>query len=428
MFEPKVTVVIVSRDRPDGLQRLLISLRFQLYKNFEVIVVSNTPNVDTGRAKHINYQKPNISAARNLGIEMASGDLIAFCDDDAIPEPVWLEKLILAFQDEAVGVAGGYVRGRNGIDFQWKAQQVDLFGTDKPLEILGEADLIITEPDDGYIPKVQGTNCIFRKSALLAVGGFDENFEFYLDATDVCVCLARSGWKSAIVPLAEVQHGFAESDRRTANRVPKSLFIEGQSKAYFCKKHAGSFDKKKVYAVFEDEQHKRLLRLLVDGFLSPKDLSVLLATLSDGFRSGETMDIFKAKLKQNKPVNKFARYIEKQNNLSKGEAFVGSLISKHEMIDEAIKVSSMGIPSTLLYWSFTALFHRRYFDSRGFWVQTGGLFGKSNRRQSYFRFVTVLVRGMDELVALKKTRKIEKISFFRFKRLSKVIKITKNND
>lgn len=427
MYEPKVSVIIVSRDRPDGLARLLTSLRFQFYKNFEVIVVSNALDIGIDRAKHIYFEKPNISAARNRGIEEATGDLIAFCDDDAVPEPTWLEKLIIPFQDETVGVAGGFVRGRNGIDFQWKAQQVDLFGFDRPLEIISEADFQIVEFADRCAPKVQGTNCVFRTSTLISLGGFDEHFEFFLDETDVCMRATRAGWKTAIVPLAEVQHGFEESDRRTANRVPKSLFVEGQSKAYFCKKHAEGLDVKNAYSIFEDEQRKRLLRLFVDGFLSPKDIKALLASLQKGFRVGQGLAVREEQFLQNKNRGDFVVFIGSQEGSSSGEAFLGSLISKRVMIAEALRLSSYNIPCTVLYLSFTTLFHRRYFDMRGFWVQAGGLFGKSNRKQPYFQLMTVLARGVKELAFLKNTRKIEKISFFRFKRLSKVIKTTKNN-
>ncbi len=427
MYEPKVSLVIVSRDRPEGLARLLTSLRFQFYKNFEVIVVSNAVDINAENVKHIHFDKPNISAARNLGIEMSAGDLIAFCDDDAVPEPCWLEDLIVPFQDETIGIAGGYVRGRNGIDFQWKAQQVDICGNDMPLIGAPNEPYFIAHAHVGYVPKVQGTNCIFRKETLMALNGFDESFEFYLDETDVCFRASEMGWQTAFVPNAEVQHGFEESDRRTINRVPKSLYAEGKSKAYFCMKHAQQTNMLDVFGRFEKEQRKRLLGLLVDGFLSPKDMAELLKTLTNGFDQGQqiTMTDQQRKLKSN--YKEFLLFQQNRGQIITGEAFVGSHISKRKMTAEAIYVASKNIPTTMLYWSFTALFHRRFFDMRGFWVQTGGLFGKSDRVQPPFRITRVLTRGLEEISLLKKTRKIEKISFFRFKRVSKVIKVSKNN-
>ena len=427
MFEPKVSVVVVSRDRPDGLARLLTSLRFQFYRNFEVIVVSNADKIGVDRMRCVYFDEPNISAARNRGIETAAGDLIAFCDDDAVPEPCWLEKLILPFQYEEVGVAGGFVRGRNGIDFQWKAQQVDFCGNDYPLEVEKELDFQIVEAEDGFVPKVQGTNCMFRKSTLLALGGFDENFKFFLDETDVCIRATYAGWKTAIVPLAEVQHGFEESDRRTNNRVPKSLFSEGQSKAYFCKKHAENFNEQNTYSEFKKEQRNRLIRLMINGFLTPNSVNELLETLRDGFFSEQEQTIRDREFIHENDNDNYINFNELQERLTNGEVFIGSLISKQVMFAEAFRCAAKNIPCTVLYWSFTALFHRRYYDPRGFWVQKGGLFGKSDRKQPFFRFVTIYSRGLIEVQVLKSLRKIEKISFFRFKRVSKVIKITKNN-
>ncbi|KAB7614548.1 glycosyltransferase [Amylibacter sp. SFDW26] len=427
MYEPKISVVVVSRDRPDGLARLLTSLRFQFYKNFEVIVVCNTHDFDIERVKYVHFDEPNISAARNLGIEAAAGDLIAFCDDDAVPEPTWLEMLITPFDDQKIGVAGGFVRGRNGIDFQWKAQQVDCFGNDKPLELGTDADFSVVQADKGHAPKVQGTNCMFRKSMLVALGGFDEEFQFYLDETDVCVRASQAGWQTAIVPKAEVQHGFEESDRRTVNRVPKSLFAEGKSKAHYCKKHVNDYNPESVYKTFEAEQRKRLLKLLVDGLIEPKDIKVLLRTLRMGFTEGQKRLVCNDQKEIRHTNDEFLEFVNEWDNDLRGEAFVGSHISKKQMIQCAMDLASKGIPCTLLYWSFTALFHHRFFDERGFWVQTGGLFGKSDRAQSIFKFNRIFSRGLSEILFLKKFRKIEKISFFRFKRVLKVTKITRNN-
>ncbi len=422
MSEPKVSVVIVSRDRPEGLARLLTALRFQFYRNFEVIVVSNIDHADNDHIKYLYFDEPNISAARNLGIEASAGDLVAFCDDDAVPEPTWLEKLIAPFESENIGLSGGFVRGRNGIDFQWKALQVNVFGIDKPLEIENGAAFQVALPEDGYFAKVQGTNCMFRKSMLFEIGGFDENFQFYLDETDVCVRAALAGWDTAIVPNAEVQHGFEESDRRTESRVPRSLYAEGKSKAYFCKKQIGDGEHKSALTSFEKEQHKRLISLMVDGFIEPKAIHNLLSTLQMGFKEGQDLSCEKRLIKANKQHAKFSVFNKDSKKLSESEAIVGSLISRREMVNLALDSASNNIPCTVMRWSFTALFHRRYFDIRGFWVQTGGLFGKSDRSQPYFKLDTIINRGINEVSSLEETRKIKKISFFRFKRLSKVIK------
>ena len=67
-----VSLVIVSRHRPDALRRLLSALQFQTHRNFELIVVSDQPSLDgmalSDQARHHPFNEANISAARNIGL------------------------------------------------------------------------------------------------------------------------------------------------------------------------------------------------------------------------------------------------------------------------------------------------------------------------------------------------------------------------
>ncbi len=419
---PSISLIIASRDRPDGLNRLLMALRFQSYCRFEVIVVSNTKKRASDRARYIYFDQENISAARNLGIQAACGDLIAFCDDDAVPEPTWLENLATPFKDVTVGMAGGYVRGRNGIDFQWAAEETDQYGHDRPLVMDDDRLSQKFTLKDNHCPKVQGTNCIFRKSILCELGGFDESFEFYLDETDVCRRMSLHGWATAIVPLAEVQHGFEESGRRTAARVPKSLFQEGQSKAYFCKKHGrNTRGCDNAIKRFQAEQNKRLIKLMVSGHISPTDVKALLATLEAGLASGKQKNLSSANKLTPHGNDGFIPFLQTKTKELVGEIFAGSIFSRTALVKAAIQAVQSGIATTLFCWSFTTLFHRRYFDPRGFWVQTGGLFGKSDRQGRHFQLSTVCDRSKKEANRIRKIRKVNKINVFRFKKLVSVV-------
>ena len=421
MDEPKVSLVIVSRDRPDGLRRLLCSLLFQCYRNFEVIVVTNSDIMASNQVCIVPFDDPNISAARNVGIEHSQGDLVAFCDDDAIPEPTWLEHLVAPFSDKAVGIAGGFVRGRNGIDFQWKAQQVNQFGFDKPLGLEDENLGQIFGQQGAWCPKVQGTNCVFRKSLLEELGRFDENFKFYLDETDLCYRAASKGWLTAIVPKAEVQHGFSESARRTAMRVPKSLFAEGSSKAYFCKKHGNGVSSLEEFDRFRDEQNQRLIQMMVSGLIAPWDVQMLLSTLEKGLCAGQKLTLKNQILNKDKKRD-FTTYTQENGATRIGEVIAGSVLSRKTLEKAAVNASNAGKIVTLFCWSFTTLFHRRYFDERGFWRQSGGLFGKSTRDAAYFQYATVISRSKLELNWLQKLRKTDKLSVYRF---NKVLTVTK---
>ena len=129
-----VSVVIVNHTRRAELALTLKALECQRHRNFEVIVVSDMAEADRPASplapRWHRFDEPNISAARNIGLADAAGDLIAFCDDDAQPDFNWLEDLAPAFSDPKVGAAGGWVRGRNGVSFQWRTVVFDASGCD----------------------------------------------------------------------------------------------------------------------------------------------------------------------------------------------------------------------------------------------------------------------------------------------------------
>ncbi len=388
---PTVSLVIVSRNRPAGLKRLISALRFQSYGRFEVIVVSNYGDTSflnglpgAGAIRHVFMDVPNISQARNLGIAHSAGDIIAFCDDDAVPEPHWLDRLVAPFADENVASTGGFVRGRNGIDYQWKAIKCDRAGEDYPLE-MNAGDTAQTFVFDGtYFAKVQGTNCAFRASCLCEIGGFDENYRFFLDETDMALTLALAGWATTIVPQAEVQHGFEESAERTKNRVPKTLKNIGASKVYFMAKF-GAGEPENALEKLRHSQHCRLVRMMRDGFLEPRDVRRLLATLEDGINITPKRAVIATPLDREAAVfSPFHPSGCRQN--PEFVAVVGNVALARKIHVVAMGLLSRGKAVTVFRFTYTSLFHKRFFDVRGYWVQTGGLFGRSKRGQFLFWF------------------------------------------
>ena len=138
MTIPAASVIVVSRHRAAALGRCLMALAQQDHPQIEVIVVADPEGLAAAKAtglalKRVLFDEANISAARNLGLAAAAAPVVAFIDDDAVAEPTWISRLCAAFADPQVVAATGFVRGRNGISYQWKACEVDAFGFDHPL-------------------------------------------------------------------------------------------------------------------------------------------------------------------------------------------------------------------------------------------------------------------------------------------------------
>ena len=100
---PRVTIAIVTLNRALFLRRALESLRYLDYSDFEVVVVNGPSEDDTDQVlaayrndiKIADCDVRNISISRNISICMSQGDIVAFMDDDCVPEPPWLSRLII---------------------------------------------------------------------------------------------------------------------------------------------------------------------------------------------------------------------------------------------------------------------------------------------------------------------------------------------
>jgi O-antigen biosynthesis protein len=111
---PTCSVVVCTRNRPDALNRCLRALEQLAYPSFGVMVVDNAPSDDRAfeisRRAGVRYLVepiPGLSRARNTGARACSSEVVAFTDDDAVPEAAWLAHLAAPFHDPNVAVATG---------------------------------------------------------------------------------------------------------------------------------------------------------------------------------------------------------------------------------------------------------------------------------------------------------------------------------
>jgi len=300
-----------------------------------------------------------------------------------VPEPTWLARLTAPFCDRAVEAAGGYVIGRNGISFQWRARAVDRTGFKVPVPHGSDAPFTPEAPE-GHVPVLEGTNCAFRRSTLARMGGFDPGFRFYLDETDLCVRLAREGAGLRIVPMAQVHHGYAASDRRAADRAPRSLEDIGASLALFLRKHAPEHALAAARADHREAQRRALLRHMVNGALEPRDVAALLETFERGFEAGLARALSRELPPLPAPDRPFLPFPRPAfSGVSRKVA--GRLWAGARLRRAAEKAVAQGDIVTVFRFSPTARAHRVRFTAQGWWEQTGGLFGRSDRADPAFR-------------------------------------------
>ncbi len=390
--QPQVSVIVVSRGRPGLLPRCLTGLGQLFYPAFEIIVVTDPAGAqaiaDMGwqaRVKLVGFDAANISAARNAGTEAAAGEVIAFIDDDAVPEPSWLDYLAAPFADPAVVAAGGHVRGRNGISYQYRGALVAPTGEDIPLERADQASFL-PDPPPGHAVKTMGTNCAFRRKDVALIGGFDPVFRFFHDETDLNMRLTAPGRKTAIVPLAQVHHGYAASERRGADRAPRSLFEIGASSMVFLRKHAPEKSWAGALERLRAEQRRRLLRHMVGGGLEPRDVQRILQTLEAGLEEGKRRPLppLPPLADSSAPFLAF----ERTGATHRSGYFAGRSWSRRRLRAQALASVAAGNVATIYRFSPTALYHDVIFAKEGYWLQKGGLFGRADRADPAFRLMS----------------------------------------
>lgn len=402
------SVVVVSRGRGDELQRCLAGLSRLYYGAYELIVVTDPVGeaaVDAAGLRHevklIPYDTPNISAARNLGIAAAAGDVVAFIDDDAVPEPTWLTHLIAPFADDQVAATGGYVRGRNGISYQWRARSVDMQGRAHDLPIDGDAPQMLTPPKDHAI-KTEGTNMAVRRAWLLRLGGFDEAFRFYLDETDLNLRLMKAGGKTVVVPLAEVHHAYAPSPRRRQNRAVTDLFDVGASSAVFLRKHDPDGDHAIALGHLRQEQWDRLHRQVRRKLIRRGDMADVLASLEAGIAEGAQRDL--GQMMQAEGSNDLLPLSSRANG--QHQTLIAWRWSQRRIMAQARELAAQGVTVSLYLFSPDSRYHRLGYRLPGIWVQQGGVYGRSDRCQKIVQFTRRGCRAKKEMLRVQIVRQI----------------------
>jgi GT2 family glycosyltransferase len=198
---PRVSVVVCCHNEERNLAMCLESVEQLVYPDYEVIVIDDGSTDGTAAIAHqfagvrvVSTENRGLAAARNLGLELATGEIVAYIDGDAWPDPHWLTYLVAAFQDsDHVGIGGPNLPPAN-------AGTVEQCVANAPG---GPTHVLVSDGEAEHIP---GCNMAFRKEALQAIGGFDPQFRAAGDDVDICWQLQARGWTLGFDPTAVVWH------------------------------------------------------------------------------------------------------------------------------------------------------------------------------------------------------------------------------
>jgi glycosyltransferase involved in cell wall biosynthesis len=196
---PRISVVLCSYNGARTIGETLEHLSRLEYPDFEVVVVDDGSTDDTAAiasrfdVRLIRIANGGLSAARNVGLQAASGEIVAYTDDDAYPDPHHLHYLAHAFREGYAAVGGPNLPPPG----DGTVAEAVAHAPGGPVHVL---------IDDTLAEHIPGCNFAVRREWLLRIGGFDPQFRTAGDDVDACWRLQAAGGRIGFHPAALVWH------------------------------------------------------------------------------------------------------------------------------------------------------------------------------------------------------------------------------
>ena len=237
-----LSIIIVTRNRPDMIGRCLEHIYEQDCGEFEAVVIdtsidNRTKEIVCNKYPQVKYiflpnGKNKRHLSKNMGIKNVRGNIVAFIDDDTIIQKGWMEACLNSYGRTNTGGVGGMIIDTNA--------PKEIYGTDEIGKIafngtrLGNFD-----KDPGAIVEVdhlRGCNMSFRREVLEQINGFDLNYtgSNVLEETDLSTRVKKAGYKIFFNPAMKVIHtaGKREVVFREAFTLKREFYIARNS-TYF---------------------------------------------------------------------------------------------------------------------------------------------------------------------------------------------------
>ncbi len=173
MSEPKISVIIPVRNEADRIEQALQAIFSQSLEPCEVIVVDGCSTDGTVekarkfRVKVFYEDGRSIARGRQIGVENAEGEYVAFTDADCVPDEHWLANLVKEFDNDTVGVGGAII---NTGDTFWEKSINFAMDT-----LLGGGNTIQARffKNKRFVSSISACNSMYRKGDILGIGGFN---------------------------------------------------------------------------------------------------------------------------------------------------------------------------------------------------------------------------------------------------------------
>ena len=244
-FEPKISIIIPTKDHADFLQPLINDIFESNYKNFEIIIINNNSVEDTtlkffdgichrySNVKVIDAKiEFNWSKLNNIGIDNSVGDVFIFLNNDIrIISKDWMERLaeyalredvgavgpLLLYEDDTIQHAGVVIGIGGYADHIYKGQAPIHCGTP-----------YISPMVNRNVSAVTGACMAVSKSTLEVIGKFDDNFIICGSDVEYCIRALNHGYRNVYLSNVRLYH----FESKTRDSYIPQIDYEMSQKAY----------------------------------------------------------------------------------------------------------------------------------------------------------------------------------------------------
>jgi glycosyltransferase involved in cell wall biosynthesis len=249
---PRVSVIILTKNRKELLEKCLKSLIKQTYQDFEMIVLDEHSTDGTDQVVHklmkthsnlvfVQRDQKGLGYGRNRGVLLAKGEIIAFIDDDEEAHPDWLKEGVRAMDGHDADIVRGAVYYADGSLFRE-------LRTDK-LEF-------------------PTANIFYKKELIEAIGMFDERFVYCSEDVDLGIRAIEKGAKLVLCADAVTYHVCRSQNPVKKLRVFwRSERFRAMNRVLRYKKHNKYFKKQLFWGLFYRKTHITVIAILISIFI-----------------------------------------------------------------------------------------------------------------------------------------------------------------
>jgi GT2 family glycosyltransferase len=232
-------VIVATRNRPAHAAQVVRDVIAQGMEGCEILVIDQSDPVFReelratieARARLICAPRDGLPAARNLGLEQSTGQVVIFFDDDVRLHPGCVAAHLAAYDDPWVGGVVGRIDER--------VVRPNATGTRNEVDWMGRVRTNLEGRVPGEVQTTKGANMSFRRVALRGVGPADTGYAgtAFLEDADWSTRVRRLGWRLRFEPRASVEHLSAPAGGCRVEGAQDALWWRFRNTGYFIRRH-----------------------------------------------------------------------------------------------------------------------------------------------------------------------------------------------